>query len=375
MRVEVQKRGDDAVTWQQAGPQNIPGRLTDPVVDPTNMTKVYVASAAGGVYKAVNLGNSWTAVFDSAAAPSVGAIAIHPTNPNILYVGTGEANAARATYEGHGIYKTTDGGSTWTYMGLPQSYHIGRIVIDHARPETVYVAVAGRQHGGTNPERGLYRSIDGGATWDLKLFISDSTSCIDVVLEPSSGTLLAAMWEHVRYPGIITRLGGMTSGIYKSTDFGNNWSLISGTGGLPGQADTVGRIGLTLDPNSGTVYALYATSVGSFMGVYKSTNLGATWTRTNDAALSGLFGSWDGGWYFGQIRTAKGNPNLVFALGVPLYRSIDGGASWANVTGNLHVDHHALHILPSNPNYIYDGSDGGFALSGNQGQTWTPTGS
>lgn len=371
MREEVLARGGDAVVWEAAGPRNIPGRLTDLAVDPNNPAVVYVGSAAGGVFKSTNIGGSWTPIFDTEGTPSIGAVAIHPTDPNILYVGTGEANAARAMYEGIGIYKTTDGGGTWDYLGLPNSYHIGRIVIDPLRPETVYVAVAGRHNGATNPERGLYRSINGGATWEQKLYVSDSTGCIDVVLHPSTGVLLAAMWEKVRYPGVKIKLGGITSGIYKSTDFGDTWALISGMGGLPAQADTVGRIGLTLDPNSSTVYALYATDYGRFMGVYKSTDLGASWTRTNDGALSYLFGSWDGGWYFGQIRTAPGEPDLVFALGVPLYRSTDGGASWAEVGSYLHVDHHALFINPSNTNLIYDGCDGGFNVSGDKGNSWT----
>jgi hypothetical protein len=195
-------KGGQAITWAEAGPTNIPGRITDLAVHPSQPNTIYAASAAGGVFKSTNLGGSWTPIFDAEGTPSIGALAIHPGNPNIIYAGTGEANAAADTYEGNGIYKSTDGGVNWTHIGLDSSFHIGRILIDPLRPETVFVAVGGRHFGSTDPQRGLYRSDNGGANWSQVLYVSDSTSCIDVAMHPLMGTMLAAMWEKVRYVDI-----------------------------------------------------------------------------------------------------------------------------------------------------------------------------
>lgn len=188
MQADAAAKSASATVWSQAGPTNIPGRITDIVVDPTNASIIYAGAAAGGIFKSTDLGVTWTAIFDQAGSPSIGALAIHPTNPNILYAGTGEANSSSDSYEGTGIFKSTDAGATWTNIGLPNSYHIGRIVVDPLRPETVYVAVGGKHFGAINPDRGLYRSTNGGAVWEKKLYVSDSTSCVDVALHPSTGT-------------------------------------------------------------------------------------------------------------------------------------------------------------------------------------------
>jgi photosystem II stability/assembly factor-like uncharacterized protein len=370
LREQAKRSGQRWVAWTEAGPTNIPGRITDLAVHPDCPDTIYVASAAGGVFKSTNLGGSWAPIFDDEGTPSIGAIAIHPDNPGILYVGTGEANSAADTYEGTGIYKTTDGGTSWTHMGLDSSYHIGRIVIDPLRPETVFVAVGGRHFGAINPDRGLYRSTNGGATWHRILYVSDSTSCIDVALHPSTGTVLAAMWEKVRYVDIYKIYGGITSGIYRSTDFGDTWNLLDSTNGLPDAADSISRIGVTIDPGSGTAYASYINlNTYNLLGVYKSTDLGQNWTRTNDGVLEDEFGGF--GWYFGQIRVAPNNPDIVFVLGVWLWRSVDGGLSWQDVSGATHVDHHAMFIMPNNPNIVYNGTDGGVNYSTNMGNSWT----
>ncbi len=362
MRQQFQTERASSVVWTQAGPTNIPGRITDIAVDPTNSNIIYAGAAAGGVFKSTDFGNNWTAIFDDEGTPSIGAIAIHPTNPNTLYVGTGESNSATDTYEGTGVYKSTDGGATWTNLGLPNSYHIGRIVVDPLRPETVFVAVLGKLFGATNPERGLYRSTNGGASWQQKLFVSDSTACVDVALHPSTGTVFAAMWERIRDPRR-RKVGGITSGLYRSTDFGNTWSLLGG--GLPAPSSTLGRIGVTVSPNSNTVYAYYCDHPGNFQGVYKSTNLGTSWVRTNDGALGGITGGF--GWYFGQIRVDPANANIVFALGQSMYKTTDGGTSWSSTGFGIHVDHHAMIIKPS---AIYSGCDGGVNISTNSGASW-----
>ncbi len=351
--------------WLEAGPSNIPGRITDLAIHPAYPGTLYAASAAGGVFKSTDHGTSWSAIFDQTDVQSIGAIAIHPDNPNILYVGTGEANSSGDSYEGTGVYKTIDGGVIWDWVGLPNSYHIGRIIIDPLRPESVYVAVAGKLFG-TNPDRGLYRSEDGGSTWDQLLYISDSTACIDVALHPSTGTMLAAMWERWRNPRE-RRVGGITSGLYRSEDFGGTWSLA--TIGLPPQSADLGRIGVTIDPESSTAYALIVDHPGDLIGLYKSANLGLSWTQTTDADLNGMTGGF--GWYFGQVRVAPGNPDIVYALGVNMFKSTDGGNSWDYADAGIHVDNHALYILPDDPDLIYNGCDGGVNYSANGGDSWT----
>lgn len=350
--------------WEEAGPSNIPGRITDLAVHPTDKGIVYAASAAGGIFKSTDTGNTWASIFDNVGPQSIGAIAINPQNPNIIYVGTGEANASGDSYAGTGIYKSIDGGSTWSFAGLPESYTIGRILVDPVRPDTVYAAVMGLLFG-TNSERGIYRSTDGGTTWEQKLYIDDTTGCADIAVHPSSGTLLAAVWHRYRSP-TDRWSGGFSSGIFKSTDAGDSWTRL--TNGLPAQADTVGRIGLTIDPFSETCYAIYANHPGYFMGVYKSVDLGESWTGTTDGALDNLFSNF--GWWFGQIRVAPGNPDMVFVLGVQLYKTVDGGDSWFYTSLGIHVDHHALYIDSTDIDLIYDGCDGGVNISYSQGSNW-----
>jgi len=352
------------VVWEMAGPTNIPGRITDLAVHPESTQIVYAASAAGGIFKTTDGGINWTAIFDDYGPQSMGAVAIDPDNPDLIYAGTGEANASGDSYEGTGIYKSTDAGQSWTLIGLPESYHIGRILIDPSNSQKIYVAALGQLFG-TNSERGVYRSIDGGDNWEKVLYINDTTGCVDIAIDSASGNLLAAMWFRYRF-ATERRVGGITSGIYKSTDGGDNWYRLSN--GLPAPADTVGRIGLTVEPTTGTVYAIYANHPGYFMGIYKSTNLGENWARVNDGALSNLFSSF--GWYFGNIRVAPGNPDVIYALGVPLYKSEDGGSTWFDADNGIHVDHHALWINPDDINHVYDGCDGGINVSLNGGLSW-----
>lgn len=361
------KAGDKSeVVWSEAGPTNIPGRITDLAVHPDYPNTIFAGAACGGVFKSTDNGVSWTPIFDQQGTPSIGALAIHPNNPQILYAGTGEANGSGDSYPGTGMYKSTDGGSSWTHIGLENSYHIGRIVIHPLYPKTVFVAASGKMFG-TNPERGIYKSSNGGTTWEQKLFISDSTAAVDVALDPTDPQIVyATMWERLRGPER-RRVGGLTSGIHKSTDGGNTWYQL--TNGLPASADTVGRIGLSVCASSpNVIYAMYCNHPGRFMGVYKSTNYGQSWTQTNDSALEGFLGGF--GWYFGNVRVDPTDPDVVFAMGVDLYRSTNGGSSWSEVGYSVHVDHHAMFISPLDHNQIYLGSDGGVYLSTNGGTAW-----
>ena len=350
------------IVWTQAGPSNIPGRITDLAVPPDDYQTVYAASAAGGVFKSIDAGATWTSIFDEVGPQSIGALALRPDNSNIVFVGTGEANGSGDSYEGTGLYVSTDAGTNWASAGLTESYHIGRILIDPLRPDTMYVAVLGKLFG-TNPERGVYRSIDGGGSWEQMLYIDDTTGCTDVAFDTATGLLYAAMWYRWRSP-TDRWVGGTQSGIYRSDDFGDSWSILSN--GLPAPADTVGRIGISVAPGFNTIYAIYANHPGRFMGVYKSIDNGDNWTRTNDGALENIFSSF--GWYFGNIRVDADNPDIVFALGVVMYKTENGGDSWLPASVGIHVDHHAL---CTSQGWLYDGSDGGVSVSSNGGDSWT----
>lgn len=359
----------DNLYWTQAGPTNIGGRITALAAHPAQPQKIWAGAADGGVWKSDNGGGEWVPVFDFAPGLSIGAIAVDPADPNTVYVGTGEANASGDSYPGSGIYKTTDSGNSWQFKGLPQSYYIARIAIDPLHSDTLFVAATGLLFG-KNPERGIYRSYDGGNTWQQVLFVSDSTAGIDVVINPATPTIVyAAMWERIRRPW--ERIaGGITSGIYKSTDGGNSWTPLTGANGLPANSTTNGRIGLTISQsNPDVLYAIYADHPGYFKGLYKTINGGQNWTRVNDAALSSVFGSY--GWYFGQVYVDPGNPNIVYALGVDLYKSTNGGSSWSSIAWSTHVDHHAIWVNPNNGARVIIGNDGGIFLSQNGGSSFS----
>jgi photosystem II stability/assembly factor-like uncharacterized protein len=296
----------------------------------------------------------------------MGAVAVDPTNPDIIYAGTGEANAISFSWFGMGLYKSTDAGATWQYVGLEDTRYIARIVIDPLNTDRVWVAGTGALFG-SNPERGVYRSLNGGDTWDRVLWVSDSTAATDIVIDPARpDTIFAAMWERVR--GLTYRQSsGPTSGIHRSYDGGDTWVEL--TSGLPSGV-TEGRIGLSLCASSpNVIYAIYDDPTTYTAMVYKSTNGGDSWTRTNDGALSDIHSSF--GWYFGQVRVDPQNPDRVFALGVPFFRSENGGASWSEVGPYNHVDHHAMVFDPNDHTRIFEGNDGGIYLSTNSGDSWT----
>lgn len=355
-----------ATSWQQIGPTNIGGRITALAVHPNNANIIYLGAAVGGVFKSTDGGVNWTPIFDNQPSLSIGALAIDPKNPETIYVGTGEANTSGDSYAGDGMYKSTDGGQTWTNVGLLDSDHIARIAIHPRHSNVIYVAACGKLFG-KNDTRGIYQSNDAGKNWQRVLFISDSTAAIDVALNPQQpDTIYAAMWERIRSP-YRRKVGGVTTGIYRSFDGGKNWRRL--TSGLPAASSTTGRIGLAVAPaNPQTVYAIYADDPGNFAGVFKSTNHGETWQRTNDGALSGLFAGF--GWYFGNIKIDPANANIVYALGVEFYQSTDGGQSWSNIRRGIHVDQHAIDFDPKNPQRVFVGNDGGFFLSANRGVTW-----
>lgn len=358
-----------SLAWVERGPSNIGARVTDLEVHPTNPSILYAAMASGGVFKSVDAGVSWTPIFDEQAALTIGDVALDPQNPDVIWVGTGEANSSSFSWFGIGVYRSDDAGATWSYAGLEETRYVGRVVVDPGNSDRVWVAGAGVLFG-TNPDRGVFRTTNGGSTWDRVLFLNDSTSAIDIAIDPAKpDTIFAAMWERVR--GLTYRRSrGPASGLYRSYDGGDSWTEL--TTGLPTDV-RVGRIGVSLCAGTpSVVYAIYdyeETSGNLQCRVYKSTNGGNSWTRTNDGALSGIYSSF--GWYFGQVRVDPTDPNRAFALGVPFHRTENGGSSWSEVGSSNHVDHHALVFDPITPARIWEGNDGGIYVSQNQGDSWT----
>ncbi len=372
MRATAEPMAVQAVEF--AGPSNIGGRIVDIEFNPQNPTIVYAAAATGGVFKSTDTGNTWFPVFDEVTILTIGDICIDPTNPDIIYVGTGEANGGHNNMPGGGLYKSTDAGATWQLMGLEKTVSIGRVRVNPLNTQEVFVAAQG-SYFAPNPDRGLYRSTDGGATWDNIFFISDSTGATDLVIDPANPQrMIVAMWERVRYPEFGTHLYGETSGLYRTTDGGANWTEL--TGGLPNpDATNVGRIGLDIyTANPEIAFAIY-TNGNNIAGLFKTTNFGDSWTNVDpDDELSSGTGGFS--WYFGQIRVHPTNPDIVYVLDVAFMRSVNGGDSWPIIYGYggpniLHVDHHALAFHPTNPDYILNGNDGGINISTDGGVNFT----
>lgn len=354
-------------TWTFAGPTNIGGRLTALALDPNDVNHVWAGAAAGGIFESTNGGNAWTAVFEDEPLLPIGALAAHPSNSDVVYAGTGEANGAGYSYDGDGVYRTIDGGASWQVLGLAETRRIGRIVIDPVDPQRIFVAAAGNVYAIDN-FRGVYRSVNGGTSWSQVLFVAPTAGAIDLAIDPTSpNRIYAAIWEHhsTSHDWIA---GGLNSGIWRSIDGGDTWTEL--TNGLPPSAPTVGRIGLALAASSPqTIYALYVDDPGALIGVYKTTDGGDRWSRvdTPGGSHTTIFRGY--GYYFGQIRVDPTNPNTVYLLDVYWARSTDGGVSYTNHTSGLHVDHHDLVIKPGK---LYMANDGGFYWSTNGGTSWTP---
>ncbi|MEI6434236.1 MAG: hypothetical protein WCP32_05275 [Bacteroidota bacterium] len=351
--------------WIFTGPDNIGGRITDIESPAGSPSTIYIGAATGGILKTTNLGATWTNLFTNVPVITVGDIAIDPSNEQVLYCGTGEANSSSFSFLGNGIYKSTDAGLTWQNMGLANSAYIGRVIVDYSDPQRVFAAACGNLFT-ANDERGVYRSSDGGQNWQRVLFVNDSTSAVDLVQHPTNPQILyAAMWERVR--GLTYRHSfGDGSGLWKSADGGDTWVEL--TNGLPSGID-VGRIGISIaKSNPNVVYAFYDLP-NYEVGVFKTLNGGQTWSRTNDGNLSGMSSNF--GWYFGQIRVDPANENRVFVMGVNLFRTENGGSSWADISSwDIHVDHHAM-IFDGANNRIIEGNDGGLYRSENNGNSWT----
>jgi photosystem II stability/assembly factor-like uncharacterized protein len=359
----------DGEGWVLGGPVNIPGRISALAMHPGNMEVIYAGTASGGIFKTINTGQTWTPIFDNAVSLSIGDIAIAESDPNVLYVGTGEANAGGGSmsYDGFGMYKSTNAGWTWEHIGLENSGSIGRVAVHPQNPQIVFVAAMGRLFS-KNEERGIFRTTDGGSTWEKVLFVNDSTGGIDILFHPQHpDTLYAVTWERVRRPDY-RNYGGLGSAIYRSYNGGDTWTKLAG--GLPVPSAGIGRIGIDISASDPDVlYTIYADNIGYFYGVYKTINGGNTWTHTNDGALGDAYASY--GWWFGRLSIDPSDPDIVYIIGFDLYKTIDGGSSWNDISYSVHVDHHDLIVHPLNPDFVVNGNDGGIYLSYNGGSSWT----
>jgi photosystem II stability/assembly factor-like uncharacterized protein len=345
--------------WRNIGPFR--GGRSDAVAGvPQNPHLYYFGGVGGGLWKTENDGITWTNITDGQLkTSSVGAIAVAPSDPNVLYLGMGE-NEARgvAISHGDGVYKSTDAGQTWKHIGLDPTRAISRIRINPTNPDLVYVAAQGATFGPTK-DRGVYRSKDGGATWQNVLFVSETSGPCELAMDPSNPRILyAAFWDHLRKPWEI-RSGGPDSGIYKSTDGGDTWNKINQ--GLP---KLIGKIGITVSPNPERLYAVVEADPDG--GVYRSDNGGRTWVLMN----SSNWGLKSRSWYYMKIFADTKNPDVVWVLNANVYRSIDAGRNWTQMP-TPHGDNHDLWINPSDPNNLIEANDGGANISFDSGRSWS----
>ncbi len=320
----------------------------------------YMGASGGGVWQSDDGGMTWRNLSDGFfSSGSIGAIAVSESDPNILYAGTGEhAVRAHTTTRGDGVYKSTDAGRTWTHTGLIHAHHISAIRIHPANPDVVYVAVQGELYA-PNPKRGVYRSMDGGRTWERILHVNASTGAADLAINPANPRILyAALWDHQRSPWYI-RSGGPGSGLYQSSDGGDNWEKMAG--GLPA---SMGKAGIDVsrsDPDR-----LFAVVEAEQGGVYRSNDGGQTWALTYAERIA-----YARSWYYNKIVVDPQDEETVYVLNAPLLRSIDGGKTFQPLD-NPHSDQHALWINPSQPDYLALGNDGGATISLNGGRSWSP---
>ncbi|MFN8580778.1 MAG: hypothetical protein U0163_07375 [Gemmatimonadaceae bacterium] len=345
------------LSYRNVGPANMSGRMADVEGVPGNPSVIYAGSASGGVWKSTNAGQTWAPIFDKQPVMSIGDIAAEPGNPEVLYVGTGEGNTRNSVSFGLGVYKTTDGGKTWRHLGLADTRHIPRIVINPKDPRKVYVAAIGHAFG-PNEERGVFMSEDGGETWKKTLYTDDRHGASDIDIDPQNPNILyAALWYFDRKQWTF-RSGDEKGGVYRSVDGGKTWTKL--TNGLP---KLMGRIGIKVAPSSPNVVYIVAETQEGY--VFRSDDHGDTWRKVSDNAHT--LGR---GFYYADLRVDPQNENRVYTLGMAFSLSIDGGQTFAPMPGNFHGDHQSMWIDPTNPRRMFMGDDGGLNVTYDQGKTW-----
>jgi photosystem II stability/assembly factor-like uncharacterized protein len=344
--------------WRSIGPYR-GGRVLAVTGVPGDPYTFYFGGVAGGVWKTTDGGLNWKPLFDKQPISSVGAIAVAESNPNVIYVGSGEACLRGNISYGNGVYKSTDGGKSWINIGLKDSRHIGALVVHPRNPDIAFVAAVGHAYG-ANPERGVFRTIDGGKTWEKVLYKDDKTGAIDVVFDPHNpNVLFAALYEIRRTPWSLSS-GGAGSGLYKSVDGGTTWKRLDGKG-LP--SGILGRIGVSVSgADSNRVYALIEAKDS---GLYRSDDGGDTWSRVNeDQRVT------QRAWYFTHVFADPKDIDTVYMLNTGAFRSSDGGKT-LNLLPAPHGDHHGLWIDPMEPRRMINGNDGGATVTVDGGKTWT----
>jgi photosystem II stability/assembly factor-like uncharacterized protein len=351
-----------ALRWRSIGPAATGGRVDDFAVArvPGAPDAIYVATASGGIFKSTNQGTSWTPVFDGVdAMMSVGDVAVAPSNASIVWAGTGEANNRQSSSWGDGVYKSTDAGKTWTSVGLNDTRHIARILVHPTNADIVYVAAQGHLWG-SNAERGVFKTVDGGKTWTRALFVDDNTGATDLVMDPQNPDVLyAATYQRQRKTWGFNG-GGPGSGIYRTDDAGATWRKL--TNGLP-HGDK-GRIGLDIFRGDGRIVYAVVEAAGRENGIYRTVNRGETWEQISNLNPRPM--------YYSQIRLDPKDRNRVYILGSNrgFYVSDDGGKDFRDVFSTVHSEDHALWIDPDDPNHLIAGGDGGVSISWDRGQTW-----
>ncbi len=358
-----------SLEWREIGPTIMSGRISDLAVVESNPAVFFVGTATGGVWKTRNAGTSFDMVFAPDETASIGDVTVAPSNPNVVWVGTGEPQNRQSSPWGNGVYRSSDGGSNWEHLGLEETHHISRIQVHPRDPDVAYVAAVGHLWG-SNPERGVYRTVDGGETWDKVLYVDEHTGAIDLVMDPNDPkTLFAAMYQRQRKAWGFNG-GGPGSGIYRTLDGGDSWMEL--TEGLP-EGDK-GRIGLDVYRRDGNlVYAIVeadARAPGTGFGggarengVYRSEDRGETWERMSNNNNRPM--------YYSQIRIDPNDPQRLYTGGSSLFRSSDGGRTFTpDAARGVHLDHHALWIDPANSDHLLLGSDGGVSVSWDRSDSW-----
>lgn len=347
----------ERMEYRFTGPANMGGRSSDVEGVPGNPSVVYLGTGGSGLWKTTNGGTTWTPLWEKHSNYSVGDLALDPKNPDVVWVGSGEANMRNSVSFGDGVYKSTDGGKSWKHLGLKETEHIARVLVSPLDSNTAWVCALGRQ-AGANAERGVFMTTDGGATWNKTLFIDERHGCADLDVNPANPNILyASMWRFQRWPWNHTS-GSEESGVFRSVDGGRTWKKL--TEGLP---KLVGRAGVKVAPSRpDVVYIAVESKEGT---IYRSSDAGEKWqemTRNREVVSRGF--------YYADIRVDPKEENRVYAIATSLMVSIDAGKTWRTISNRTHSDYHGLWIDPLDPNRIWQANDGGTAVSYDRGETW-----
>jgi photosystem II stability/assembly factor-like uncharacterized protein len=350
--------------WRMIGPFR-GGRTQGAAGVPDQPNVFYIGVNNGGVWKTDDYGHTWNPIFDREPTGSIGAVAVAPSDPNVVYAGSGEGLHRPDLAIGNGMYKSTDAGKTWRHIGLADAQQIPAIVIDPRDPNRVFVAALGHPYG-PNAERGVFRTTDGGQTWKKVLYKDENTGAIDLALDPRNPRIVyAALWQSQEAPWENGELSGPATGLFKSTNGGDTWTQL--TGGLPTFAQGLGRIGIAVAPSDPNRIYLLVQANAALGGVYRSDDAGQSWRRVNHENRV-----WGRGNDFAGIRVDPKNPDVVYSANTSTYRSTDGGQTFTAIKGAPGGDdYHTIWINPNNPNIILLGSDQGATLTVNYGETWS----